>query len=153
MARTAPAPNIPPIPGMCPSIAVMGGGAGGGGGSGNGSGDGSGNGAENGDGSGDGANGDGRNAQSGSGQSGGQAGCPNHHGGSSSACIRRALITNRGIAVAAFKDVTGNGMGVTASRAPIATPATAPCRGEHPPSSNEAGRSLGSAGDVGGRRA
>lgn len=43
MARTAPVPNIPPIPGMCPSIAVMGGGggAGGGGGKGGGSGDGS----------------------------------------------------------------------------------------------------------------
>lgn len=37
MARTAPAPNIPPIPGMCPGIAVLGGGGGGGGGSGKGS--------------------------------------------------------------------------------------------------------------------
>ncbi|MBL9026190.1 MAG: RHS repeat protein [Myxococcales bacterium] len=88
MARTAPAPNVPPIPGMCPSIAVMGGGAGGGGGSGNASGDGSGNGDGSGDGSGDGANGDGRNAQSGNGQSGGQAGCPNHHGGSSGGASR-----------------------------------------------------------------
>lgn len=34
MARTAPAPNIPPIPGMCPGVAVMGGGGDGGGGSG-----------------------------------------------------------------------------------------------------------------------
>lgn len=34
MARTAPAPNIPPIPGMCPGIAVAGGGGDGGGGSG-----------------------------------------------------------------------------------------------------------------------
>src|SRR4029450_3772578 len=42
MARTAPVPNIPPIPGMCPSIAVMAGGGDGGGGSGKGPGDGSG---------------------------------------------------------------------------------------------------------------
>jgi RHS repeat-associated protein len=42
MARTAPAPNIPPIPGMCPSIAVLAGGGDGGGGSGDGAGDGSG---------------------------------------------------------------------------------------------------------------
>ena len=34
MARTAPAPNIAPIPGMCPGIAVAGGGGDGGGGSG-----------------------------------------------------------------------------------------------------------------------
>ncbi len=42
MARTAPVPDIPPLPGMCPSIAVMAGGgdAGGGGGAGAGSGDG-----------------------------------------------------------------------------------------------------------------
>src|SRR3954470_3818038 len=32
--RTAPAPNIPPIPGMCPSVAVLAGGGDGGGGSG-----------------------------------------------------------------------------------------------------------------------
>jgi len=83
MARTAPVPNIPPIPGMCPSIAVLGGGAGGGGGSGNGAGDGDGTGGAGGDGSGDGANGDGRNAQSGEGNCGGQASCPNDHGGSS----------------------------------------------------------------------
>jgi RHS repeat-associated protein len=42
MARTAPAPNIPPIPGMCPSIAVLAGGADGGGGSGKGAGSGGG---------------------------------------------------------------------------------------------------------------
>src|SRR5262245_57536124 len=42
MARTAPAPDIPPIPGMCPSIAVLAGGGDGGGGSGKGAGDGSG---------------------------------------------------------------------------------------------------------------
>ncbi|MBI4700853.1 MAG: RHS repeat protein [Deltaproteobacteria bacterium] len=42
MARTAPAPNIPPIPGMCPSVAVMGGGGTAGGGSGSGAGSGEG---------------------------------------------------------------------------------------------------------------
>ena len=42
MARTAPAPNIPPIPGMCPSIAVLAGGGDGGGGSEDGAGDGDG---------------------------------------------------------------------------------------------------------------
>src|SRR5688572_21110844 len=42
MARTAPVPDIPPIPGMCPSIAVLAGGGDMGGGSGNGAGDGSG---------------------------------------------------------------------------------------------------------------
>jgi RHS repeat-associated protein len=43
MARTAPAPNIPPIPGMCPSIAVLAGGADSGGGSGGAAGSGGGN--------------------------------------------------------------------------------------------------------------
>src|SRR6185503_5790986 len=42
MARTAPAPDIPPIPGMCPSVAVLAGGGDGGGGSGGAAGDGSG---------------------------------------------------------------------------------------------------------------
>ena len=42
MARTAPAPNIPPIPGMCPSVAVLAGGGDAGGGGGGGAGDGSG---------------------------------------------------------------------------------------------------------------
>lgn len=37
MARTSPAPNIPPIPGMCPGVAVLGGGGGGGGAGGKGS--------------------------------------------------------------------------------------------------------------------
>lgn len=37
MARTSPAPNVPPIPGMCPGVAVMGGGGGGGGAGGKGS--------------------------------------------------------------------------------------------------------------------
>ncbi len=64
MARTAPVPNIPPIPGMCPSIAVMGGGGGGGGGSGGGAGSGDGNGNGNGGGTGEGASGDGSGAGS-----------------------------------------------------------------------------------------
>ncbi|APR75267.1 Rhs-family protein [Minicystis rosea] len=42
MARTAPAPNIPPIPGMCPSVAVLAGGGDAGNGSGDGAGDGNG---------------------------------------------------------------------------------------------------------------
>lgn len=37
MARTSPAPNVPPIPGMCPGVAVLGGGGGGGGAGGKGS--------------------------------------------------------------------------------------------------------------------
>jgi RHS repeat-associated protein len=48
MARTAPVPNIPPIPGMCPGTIVLAGGAGG-----------------SGDGSGDGADGDGKNGANG----------------------------------------------------------------------------------------
>src|SRR5690242_15516174 len=78
MARTAPAPDIPPIPGMCPSIAVLAGGGDMGNGSGKGAGDGSGDagaGAGNG---GEQATPDGRNAQSGSG-CGGSGGCPGHH--------------------------------------------------------------------------
>src|SRR3954469_9045992 len=42
MARTAPVPDIPPIPGMCPSVAVLAGGGDGGGGSGGSAGDGDG---------------------------------------------------------------------------------------------------------------
>src|SRR6185369_17840242 len=42
MARTAPAPDLPPIPGMCPSVAVLAGGGDGGGGSGKGAGSGDG---------------------------------------------------------------------------------------------------------------
>lgn len=42
MARTAPAPDIPPIPGMCPSVAVLAGGGDAGGGGGGSAGDGSG---------------------------------------------------------------------------------------------------------------
>lgn len=81
MARTAPVPNIPPIPGMCPSIAVLGGGGSGGGGSGNGAGDGSGDGSGTGDGSGDGANGDGTGA--GSCGNGANASCANCSAGTS----------------------------------------------------------------------
>ncbi len=67
MARTAPVPNIPPIPGMCPSLAVLAGGGDGGGGSGKGAGDG--DGSANGDGSGDGsdASGDDKNGGQGCG--------------------------------------------------------------------------------------
>ena len=61
MARTAPVPNIPPIPGMCPSVAVMGGGGGGTGGSGKGAGDGDGSVGGGGDGSGSDASGDQKN--------------------------------------------------------------------------------------------
>src|SRR4051794_11557557 len=72
MARTAPVPNIPPIPGMCPGTIVLAGGAGG-------SGDGSGDGGD-GDGK-DGAKGkDGENDPNGDGKGGkcgegGPAGC------------------------------------------------------------------------------
>lgn len=67
MARTAPVPNIPPIPGMCPSVAVLGGGAGGGGGGGDGDANGNGDGPGNGSGDGSDASGDGRNAGTGCG--------------------------------------------------------------------------------------
>ncbi len=67
MARTAPVPNIPPIPGMCPSIAVMGGGGGGGGGSGSGAGSGDGSAGAAGDGSGADASGDEKNGGQGCG--------------------------------------------------------------------------------------
>lgn len=74
MPRTAPAPNIPPIPGMCPSIAVLAGGGDGGGGSGKGAGNGKGNGSANPNGDGANANSDGKNAGgSGAGQG---CGCP-----------------------------------------------------------------------------
>jgi hypothetical protein len=62
MARTAPVPNLPPLPGMCPSIAVLAGGGDGGGSGGNGAGNGNGDGPGNGDGNGDAANGDGTNS-------------------------------------------------------------------------------------------
>lgn len=76
MARTAPVPNLPPIPGMCPSIAVLAGGGDGGGSGGNGAGDGNGNGNGPGDGSGDAANGDGTGTGScGNGSQGGCSSC------------------------------------------------------------------------------
>ncbi len=62
MARTAPVPDIPPIPGMCPSIAVLAGGGDLGGGSGESAGDGDGDVNAAGSGSGDQAAGDGRGA-------------------------------------------------------------------------------------------
>jgi hypothetical protein len=62
MARTAPAPNIPPIPGMCPSVAVLGGGGDGGGGGGRGARRGGGGAGAGGSGGGEGAAGDGRGA-------------------------------------------------------------------------------------------
>ncbi|WP_438022727.1 RHS repeat-associated core domain-containing protein [Sorangium sp. So ce233] len=76
MARTAPVPNIPAIPGMNPGVFVMGGGGNGGGsrkGKGNGNGDGQGG---NGDNGGDGADGGGKGAGAcGQGQNGGCTNC------------------------------------------------------------------------------
>jgi len=65
MARTAPVPNLPPIPGMCPSIAVLAGGGDGGGGNGNGAGDGDGD--ANGDGNNDGSDASGDDTNGGNG--------------------------------------------------------------------------------------
>src|SRR6185503_2430367 len=65
MARTAPAPDLPPIPGMCPSIAVLAGGGDGGGGSGKGAGSGDGGAGAGAGGGGEDAAADGRNAQPG----------------------------------------------------------------------------------------
>ncbi|MBN2194905.1 MAG: RHS repeat protein [Polyangiaceae bacterium] len=81
MARTAPVPDIPPIPGMNPGVIVAGGGGGsGGGGGGDGSGSG-GNAGADGENGGESAEGDGQSAQScGQGTGDGSA-CPNHHGG------------------------------------------------------------------------
>ena len=58
MARTAPVPNIPPIPGMCPSVAVLGGGGDGGDGRGGGAGAGDGGAGAGAGGGGDGAGAD-----------------------------------------------------------------------------------------------
>lgn len=89
MARTAPVPNIPAIPGMNPGVFVMGGGGGGGGSGGrggNGAGDGQGGSGSNG---GDGADGGGKGAGScGTGSTDG-GGCPNHHGSGSSGKMSR----------------------------------------------------------------
>ncbi|WP_437681665.1 RHS repeat-associated core domain-containing protein [Sorangium sp. So ce131] len=87
MARTAPVPNIPAIPGMNPGVFVMGGGGGSAGGGGNG---GKGNGKDQGaDGSngGNGANGGGKSACGGTGGDG--SGCPNHHGSKKSGKVSK----------------------------------------------------------------
>ena len=63
MARTAPVPNIPPIPGMCPGMAVLGGGGGSGGGSGKGAGSGGGGTGAGGEGGADGTGEDGRGGE------------------------------------------------------------------------------------------
>lgn len=82
MARTAPVPNIPAIPGMNPGIFVMGGG-GNGGGSGSGGGKASKNGqGSDGSGGGSDAGGGGKSACGSPGKDGG--GCPQHHGGKNS---------------------------------------------------------------------
>src|SRR5689334_13263981 len=84
MARTAPVPNIPAIPGMNPGVFIMGGGAvvgGRGGASGRGKARGQGASGKNG---GDKAKGGGKTA-CGAGKDGG--GCPNHHGGRGSGKI------------------------------------------------------------------
>ncbi len=79
MARTAPVPNIPAIPGMNPGIFVMGGGGGGGGGSGKG---GSGSGGDQGaDGEGGGDDAEGGGGSAGPCGTGGTAGCPGAHNG------------------------------------------------------------------------
>lgn len=75
MPRTAPAPNMLPIPGMCPTIATAAGGGGSGGSGGDGPGDGSTEGPGTGGGTGEGFDGDGKGAASCGAGSGG--GCPN----------------------------------------------------------------------------
>lgn len=75
MPRTAPAPNMLPIPGMCPTIATAAGGGGSGGSGGDGPGDGSTDGPGTGGGTGEGFDGDGKGAASCGAGSGG--GCPN----------------------------------------------------------------------------
>ncbi|MCU0683368.1 MAG: DUF6531 domain-containing protein [Polyangiaceae bacterium] len=88
MTRTAPAPNLPPIPGMNPGVFVMGGGGTGGGGGGQkGGGSGLDQGAD-GVGSGGGASGGGKTAASCSGGGDG-SGCPNHHGSKQSGKISK----------------------------------------------------------------
>src|SRR5687767_13081758 len=76
MARTAPAPNIPPIPGMNPAVWVAAGGAGaGGGGAGKGSGKGGKGGANGKDGEGDPGDGGKGSGACGSGANGGCTNC------------------------------------------------------------------------------
>lgn len=84
MARTAPVPNFPAIPGMNPGIFVMGGGGdGGGSGAGNGKGKGKGQGADGKNGGKD-ANGGEKGAGNCGAGTGDGGGCPNHHGPGSS---------------------------------------------------------------------
>lgn len=102
MARTAPVPNIPPIPGMCPSIAVMGGGGGGGGGGGKGGGTGDGSVGAGGDGSADGAGGDGSSAGSCGPGSGNGCSNPQHgNAGTTAAGDPVDVLTGRVFTVAA----------------------------------------------------
>ncbi|HZO13842.1 MAG TPA: RHS repeat domain-containing protein, partial [Polyangiaceae bacterium] len=88
MARTAPVPNIPAIPGMNPGVFIMGGGGAGGGGSGKG-------GKGSGQGQGAGGNGGGEDAEGGGAGAGScgtganASGCPNQHPGSSGGQISR----------------------------------------------------------------
>lgn len=89
MPRTAPAPNIPAIPGMCPGIIVA---AGGGGGGGSGAGGGKGKGGKKGAGTGNGeenATADSKSASKcGTGSTDG-GGCPNDHGHGASGTITK----------------------------------------------------------------
>src|SRR5450432_2331015 len=77
MARTAPVPDIPPIPGMNPGVVVAGGGGGGGGGSGGDGSDGNGTAGANEEKGGTDAAGDGQNA--GACGKGSEGGCVNCH--------------------------------------------------------------------------
>ncbi|WP_437330874.1 RHS repeat-associated core domain-containing protein [Sorangium sp. So ce381] len=87
--RTAPAPNIPAIPGMNPGVFVMGGGGGGGGSGGKGGGGSTGARGADGRGGGSDANGGGKSAGScGTGSTDG-GGCPNHHGPGTSGTMSR----------------------------------------------------------------
>lgn len=81
---TSPAPDAAAPPGMCPGIAVLGGGGAGGDGDGSGNGGKDGSGGD-GSGNGDGAGGDGKGgAGCGGGAGADGGGCPNHHGGANS---------------------------------------------------------------------
>ncbi|WP_437530119.1 DUF6531 domain-containing protein [Sorangium sp. So ce726] len=83
MARTAPVPNIPAIPGMNPGVFIMGGGGGSGKG---GKGSGKDQGADGSNGGND-ANGGGKSACGGAGGDG--SGCPNHHGSKKSGKVSK----------------------------------------------------------------
>ena len=82
MARTAPIPNIPAIPGMCPGLAVLGGGAGSGGKGGKGAGSGDGGVGAEGEGGAENTDGDGRSGSDGCGSSR-SARCAPHPGAGS----------------------------------------------------------------------